>query len=151
MLQFNHSQQTNTNAVYPNVTASLGTTEVLLKFTETYDQSTTDNIIADVINTVGGGNPWVVFQLTGSSVPTPSGQYDVEIWQFTGIPGGLGIWSEQNTLWAATNATWNSGPGGYQKDVLLSTERAYVSGSNETSITQYLSPNQNGTYTTYNG
>ena len=34
---------------------------------------------------------------------------------------------------------------------LLYSDRAYVSGSNEVSITQYLSPNENGTYTTYNG
>jgi hypothetical protein len=36
-------------------------------------------------------------------------------------------------------------------DELIYSDRAFISGSNEDSITQYVSPNENGTYTTYNG
>jgi acetyltransferase-like isoleucine patch superfamily enzyme len=45
MLQFNHSAPVNSNAVYPNVTASAGTTNVLLDFTQSYDLSTKGDVI----------------------------------------------------------------------------------------------------------
>jgi hypothetical protein len=36
-------------------------------------------------------------------------------------------------------------------NVLLYSDRAYISGSNESNIKQYVSPDENGTYITYNG
>lgn len=149
MLQFNHSQQTNTNAVYPDITASLGTTQVALDFTQTYDKSTLSNVIADVINTVGPTNPWLVLQVTGSSVPTNTGQYNVDIYEFTPAIA-LGKWIDQNTIWDLTATKWDGSGGAIIKGNLLSTERAFVSGSNEYTITQYLSPTNGGTYSTYN-
>lgn len=149
MLQLNHSQAINTNAVYPDITASAGTTQVLLDFTQSYDYSTKANVIATLANTVGPNNPWLVIQLTGSSVPTASGQYDVNIWEFTQT-SGLSTWIAQNTLFGSTNQTWNTGPGGYVRGALLSTERAFVSGSNGVSTTTYLLPSNGGKYTTYN-
>ena len=148
MLQFNHSAPINSNAVYPNFTASVGTNQVLLDFTQSYDLSTKENVVATMINTVGPSNPWLVFQVTGSSVPTASGQYNVNIWQFQQATT-LGTWSTQNTLWANTNNTWIGG-GAFIKTNLLSTERAFVSGSNGYDITQYLVPANGGKYTTYN-
>ena len=145
MLQFDRSLTTNSNAVYPNVTASVGTTKLLLDFTQSYDESTTANVEATLINTVGPLNEWLVFQLTGSLVPTASGQYNVAIWSATQA-SILGTWSTQATLWANTNNTWN-GAGGLTKVDLLSTERAFVSGSNEVTITQYLSPTSSRYYT----
>jgi hypothetical protein len=47
------------------------------------------------------------------------------------------------------DATW-AGGGAFVKTTLLSTERAFVSGSNEYNITQYLLPVDGGKYTTYN-
>jgi len=148
MLQFDRSLPTNSNAVYPTNTASLGTTQVLLEFTQSYDLSKTSNVVATLLNTVGPTNPWLIFQITGSSVPTASGQYNVDIWQFTQV-GISNTWINQNTLWVNTNSTW-AGSGAYVKTTLLSTDRAYISGSNEYSITQYLLPSDGGTYTTYN-
>ena len=145
MLQFDRSLNTNSNAVYPNVTASVGTTVLLLDFTQSYDESTTPNVEATLLNTVGPLNEWLVFQLTGSSVPTASGQYNVAIWSATQA-SILGTWGTQATIWANTNNTWN-GSGGFTKVDLLSTERAYVSGSNEYTITQYLSPTSSRYYT----
>ena len=98
MLQLNHSQATNTNAVYPDVLAPVGTTQVLLDFTQSINKNTTPNIIATLANTVSAANPWLVIQLTGSSVPTASGQYNVDIYTFT-QGGTLGIWGTQATLW----------------------------------------------------
>jgi len=145
MLQFNHSLNTNSNAVWPNITASVGTTVLLLDFTQSYDESTTKNVQATLLNTVGPLNEWLVFQVTGSSVPTASGQYNVDIYSAVQA-SNLGTWSTQATLWASTTALWN-GQGGFVKGTLLSTERAYVSGSNEITITQYLSPTSSRYYT----
>jgi hypothetical protein len=148
MLQLNHSQATNTNAVYPDVLAPAGTTQVLLDFTQSINKNTTSNIIATLANTVSAANPWLVIQLTGSSVPTASGQYNVNIYTFNQA-GNLGTWGTQATLWVATSNTWGGG-GAFVKGQLLSTERAYVSGSNEYSIVQYQLPTNGGYYYTYN-
>jgi hypothetical protein len=148
MLQLNHSQATNTNAVYPDVLAPVGTQQVLLDFTQSINKNITPNIIATLANTVSAANPWLVIQLTGSLVPSASGQYDVNIYTFT-QGGTLGTWITQNTLWASTNNTW-AGTGTFVKGTLLSTERAYVSGSNEYSITQYPVPVNGAYYYTYN-
>ena len=148
MLQLNVSSTTNSSAVYPDVTASLGTTQVLLEFTQSYDFSTKGNVIANLINTPSATNPWLVFQVSGSTLPTASGQYDVNIWQFTQAANLL-TWATQNTLWADTSNTWD-GSGAFVKTQLLSTDRAFISGSNQVSTTTYLLPANGGKYTTYN-
>jgi hypothetical protein len=147
MLQLNVSSATNSSAVYPDITASAGTTQVALDFTQSYDFSTKADVIATLINIPGPTNPWLVFQVTGSSLPTASGQYNVEIYQFTQV--SLGTWQAQATLWNATANTWNGG-GNIIKGTKLSTERAFISGSNGVDTTTYLLPTNGGTYTTYN-
>jgi hypothetical protein len=148
MLQLNVSSATNSSAVYPDITASLGTTQVLLDFTQSYDYSTKANVVATLINSPGPLNPWLVFQVTGSTLPTASGQYNVNIWEFSQA-STLGTWGTQATLWVNTNNTWG-GAGSFVKTILLSTERAFISGSNEVSTTTYLLPTNGGTYSTYN-
>ena len=147
MLQFDKSISTNSNAVYPEVTASIGTTQLILDFTQSYDKSTTSGVIANLINTVGPLNPWLVFQISGSSVPSPSGQYNVSIYEKTGSIAYT--WIAANITWTAANFEWISGSSNAYGN-LLSTERAFVSGSNGYNIIQYLSPTNGGTYTTYN-
>lgn len=170
MLQFNHSAPVNSNAAYPNITASLGTTGLYLDFTQSYDFSTKGNVFATMINTVSPLNEWLVFQTTGSSVPTASGQYNVDIYQANYT--ALLTWGTQNTRWIDTSLLWSQNTGGYVKGRLLTSERAFISGSNGYDITQYLlpvsttpivyglptssaviqylSPVNGGTYTTYN-
>jgi hypothetical protein len=148
MLQLNVSSTSNSSAVYPDVTASAGTTQVLLEFTQSYDYSTKGNVIATLINAPGPTNPWLVFQVSGSTLPTASGQYNVNIWQFTQAANLL-TWATQNTLWGSTDNLW-SGGGSYIKTVLLSTDRAFISGSNQVPTYTYLSPTDGGTYHTYN-
>jgi hypothetical protein len=151
MLQLTVSSTANSSAVYPNVTASLGTTQVLLEFTQSYDYSTKGDIVATLINTPNPLNNWLVFQVSGSTLPTASGQYDVNIYQFTTTSGSLGTWATQATQWTLTNQLWSGGSGSaFVKTQLLSTERAFISGSNGVSTTTYLSPTDGGTYTTYN-
>ena len=170
MLQFNHSAPVNSNAAYPNITASLGTTNLFLDFTQSYDFSTKGNVFANMINTVSPLNEWLVFQITGSFVPTASGQYNVDIYQANYQAASM-TWGTQNTLWGNTSLLWSGTPG-YTKGIFLTSERAFVSGSNGYDITQYLlpvsttpiqynlptsstviqylSPINGGTYTTYN-
>ena len=148
MLQLNVSSTANSSAVYPDITASAGTTQVALDFTQSYDFSTKANVIATLINTPNPLNNWLVFQVSGSTLPTASGQYDVNIYQFTGAPELL-TWATQNTLWNATAQTWDSS-NDFVKTQLLSTDRAFISGSNGVSTTTYLSPTDGGTYSTYN-
>jgi len=148
MLQFDKSINTNSNAIYPTVTASIGTTSVVLDFTQTYDKSKTENVVATLLNIVGPANEWLIFQITGSDVPAPTGQYDVDIYEY--IQTSLGTWGTQATLWSQTSLEWDGDGGSIQKTVLLSSDRAWVSGSNGYEITQYLSPVDGGTYTTYN-
>jgi hypothetical protein len=109
------------------------------------------NSLYCLINTPSLTNPWLVFQVSCSTLPTASGQYDVNIWQFTASTSSLGTWSTQATQWTLTNELWSGSTGSaYTKTTLLSTERAFVSGSNQVSTTTYLSPSDGGTYTTYN-
>lgn len=149
MLQLNVSSATNSSAVYPDITASAGTTQVALDFTQSYDFSTKANVIATLINTPSATNPWLVFQVTGSTLPTASGQYNVDIYQFTPV-STLGTWQAQATLWNATANFWNGAGGAIVKTTKLSTERAFISGSNGVDTTTYLLPTNGGTYTTYN-
>ena len=145
MLQFDRSYTINSNATYPNITASAGSTNIILDFTQSYDESTTANIVADLINSVGPSNEWLVFQLSSSFVPTASGQYNVDIYEATQTTT-LSTWQAQATLWNATANTWN-GAGGFAKGAYLTSDRAFVSGSNEVNITQYLSPTSSRYYT----
>ena len=148
MLQFNKSQITNTNAVWPDVdiTSSIGL-QVVLEFTQSYDESVTLTE-ADIINNPGiNGQQYIIFQISGSNVPTPSGQYTVNVWEGDIQPF---IWGQVAITWGDIQAKWNDTEA-VSKTKLLSTERAYVSGSNEQTIIQYVSPDENGTYTTYNG
>jgi len=151
MLQLNVSSTANSSAVYPDVTASLGTTQVILEFTQSYDYSKKGDVVATLINAPSLTNPWLVFQVSGSTLPTASGQYDVNIWQFTSTSSSLGTWATQATQWVLTNILWSGGSGSaFTKTQLLSTERAFVSGSNSQTQYTYLSPTDGGTYTTYN-
>jgi hypothetical protein len=149
MLQLNVSSTTNSSAVYPDVTASLGTTQVLLEFTQSYDFSTKGDVIATLINTVGPTNPWLVFQVSGSTLPTASGQYNVNIWEFANVGTGSVIWSAATSSWSDISLKWG-GTGVITKTNLLSTDRAFISGSNSQPTTTYLLPANGGKYTTYN-
>jgi len=97
-------------------------------------------------------NNWMLIQNTGSIVPTPSGQYDVAVYTASSSFDPL-LWSEVTDTWTAISNTWAELTSSEVVSLvdLIYSDRAYISGSNESSITTYVSPNENGTYTTYNG
>ena len=149
MLQFNKSEATNKNAVYlDTVNTGSGYYDSLLAvYSQSFDNS---NGVFEItpLSVPNQYRNWLVFENTGSDVPSPSGQYTVEV-RIGDIVSA--IWGEFAPTWTATSDTWSGVEGGVTIGDLLYSDRAYISGSNETSITQYLSPNENGTYTTYNG
>ncbi len=74
-------------------------------------------------------------------------QYDFDIYTNDFVAA---VWNQVATAWDSYDEIWNDA-GDEQPVDLLYSDRAWVSGSNESSITTYISANENGTYTTYNG
>ena len=148
MLQFNKSQATNTNAVYiDTVNTSSGYYDTLtIVYSQSWDNS---NGTFDVTTTSAPNqyNNWLAFTNTGSVVPSYTGQYDVGVWIKQEVAA---IWNQVAVAWNAYNETWDAA-GDTIPVTLLYSDRAWISGSNESSITQYVSADENGTYTTYNG
>jgi len=147
MLQFNYSETTNTLEVYldPNYTGSYD--ELILDFTQSYDMSTTV-VEGTPLSTTNQYRNWLTFTVSGSTLPTPSGQYDVKLYE--GTKEEELKWNDAGFTWNLADITWDQGSVLLRRTFLYE-DRAYVSGSNESSITQYVSPDENGTYTTYNG
>jgi len=148
MLQFNKSLATNTNAVYLDTvnTGSGYYNDLVVAYSQSYDQSN-GTFEVSLYSSPTQYNNWLVFQNSGSSVPVPTGQYDVQL--FTGLFTEA-IWNQVATAWDSYDEVWDTA-GYLVPDTLLYSDRAWVSGSNNSSITQYVSPNENGTYITYNG
>ena len=147
MLQFDKSQTTNTNAAYIEALPSGSYTELVIEVTQSYDRSTSA-FEGQILSKPTQYNNWILFANSGSDVPAPSGQYDVNI--FTGIIDNDLQWDEAAFLWNQANFKWSDSQAVFKSEFLYS-DRAYISGSNESNITQYVSADENGTYTTYNG
>ena len=148
MLQFNKSLATNTNAVYLDTvnTGSGYYNDLVVAYSQSYDQSN-GTFEVSLYSSPTQYNNWLVFQNSGSLTPIPTGQYDVQL--FTGLFTDA-IWNQVATAWDSYDEVWDTA-GYLSPDTLLYSDRAWVSGSNNSSITQYVSPNENGTYITYNG
>jgi len=151
MLQFNKSETTNTNAVWiETVNTGSGYYDSLaLIYSQSYDNSNGQFDLTTTSSPNAYRN-WLIISNSGSLVPSYSGQYDVEIWTITGVEDA--VWEEVAVAWASFDTTWanaQQSSGGLGNKIYE--DRAFVSGSNESSITQYVSPDENGTYITYNG
>ena len=153
MLQFNKSLATNTNALYlDTVNTGSGYYDSLrVAYSQSYDQSSgTFEVTATSIP--NQYRNYLIIQNDGSVVPTPSGQYNIEVYTVTGSIVEA-VWGQWNKTWTATSQTWGdiSGEGGITLVDLIYSDRAWISGSNESSITTYVSSNEDARYTTYNG
>ena len=148
MLQFNKSLDTNTNAAYIDTvnTASGYYDSLTIVYSQSMDNSNgTFNVTT--VSSPTRYNNWLIIQNSGSVVPVPSGQYDISIYTKEEIAA---TWDLVNVAWDSYTPTWDDA-GIVLPLTLLYSDRAYISGSNESSIVQYISPDENGTYTTYNG
>ena len=144
MLQLNKSQVINTIAIYPNELIPSGS-DIILEFTQSYSNTETGSIIANVISNPQNTS-WIVAQFSGSLLPSASGQYDFDV--FEAVPGAAYVWNLANVQWQLAQGTWDDSP---TKGDLISEERAIISGSDVTPITEYVSPNENARYTVYLG
>lgn len=145
MFQLSKGQPVNTIAFYPNelTTGSV----VLLEFTQSYSNTVTGSFQANVISNAVD-TPYVIAQFSGSLLPSASGQYDFKIFDFT--TGSALIWNLANTQWQLTNTAWDAAASSVIGDQ-ISADRAIISGSDVTPITEYLSPNENARYKVYLG
>ena len=148
MLQFNKSLTTNTNALYIETvnTGSGYYSDLVAIYSQSYDNSN-GTFRLTTTSTPTQYNNWLIIQNTGSLVPSYTGQYDVDIYTNVEIPA---VWNQVATAWDSYNEIWSDAGEEGPVDLIYS-DRAYVSGSNDSSITQYVSSNENGTYITYNG
>lgn len=149
MLQFKRGEET-TNAAYIEVfnTQSGYYDDLAIAFSQSYDNS---NGVFDITATSlpTQYRHWLVFTTSASVAPTASGQYDIEIYRKSAASEGR--WGFVTASWALVEGKWATFGEGTIFGSPIYSDRAYVSGSNESNITQYVSPDENGTYTTYNG
>ena len=145
MFQLSKGQAVNTIAFYPNelTTGSV----VLLEFTQSYSNTVTGSFSASVISNVAD-TPYIIAQFSCSSLPSASGQYNFRIFNFT--TASALIWNTTNIQWQLANTTWNAAGVSTIGDQ-ISADRAIISGSDVTPITEYLSPNENARYKVYLG
>lgn len=148
MLQFNKSLGTNTNAAYlETVNTGSGYYDSLVAvYSQSYDNSN-GTFRLDTVSAPTQYKNWLVFSNTGSLVPDYTGQYDISIYTNAFVAA---IWNQVATPWDSFDEIWDTA-GEEQPVDLLYSDRAWISGSNNVSITTYVSPNENGTYITYNG
>jgi hypothetical protein len=144
MLQLNKSEAINTITFYPNELVPSGS-DIILEFTQSYSKTVTGSILADVISNPQNTS-WVIAQFSGSQLPSASGQYDFNI--FEALAAQSLVWNTTNIQWQLANVGWDGAP---TKGDLISQERAIISGSDVTPITEYVSPNENARYTVYLG
>lgn len=145
MLQLSKNQPTNTIAFYPNVLPTAGN-GLYVEYTQSYNKNSgsfSGTILSNPQNT-----PWVVAQISGSVLPSASGQYVFNSYEL--ILSGSAIWNLYIVQWQAATDTWDNA-GGQSLGDLISIDRAWISGSDVEPITQYLSPNEDAYYTTYLG
>jgi hypothetical protein len=148
MLQFDKSKTTNSNAAYIDTvnTSSSYYDSLILTYSQSLDNSN-GTMEVTTVSSPTQYTHWLIFQNSGSQVPSPSGQYNIDLFTGTLIPA---IWNQVNVAWDSYNEFWDNA-GILEPNVLIYSDRAYVSGSNESNIKQYVSPDENGTYITYNG
>lgn len=150
MLQFNRNNATNKNAIYiETFNSSSGFYNSLVAvYSQSYDLS---NGTFDLTTTSAPTTfrHWLVFNVSGSLIPSASGQYDISI--FERGEGAEGTWGLTTDVWSTTTEKWATFGDGGPIGVAIYEDRAYIVGTNEDSIKQYLSPNENGSYITYNG
>ena len=145
MLQLNKSEAVNTIAFYPNELTT--GSSILLEFTQSYSNTVTGSFPVDVISDPQT-TPYIIAQFSGSLLPSASGQYDFKIFDFT--PASGLVWNTTNIQWQLANTIWNAGTPAVIGDQ-ISVERAIISGSDVTPITEYVSPNENARYKVYLG
>ena len=118
-----------------------------LSYSQDLDRSS-GSIDLTLLNTPDLVTPRLVFSLANNKVPQFSGYYTVTLKE--NLTEDVRTWGAEAIEWQAADFTWAS-----STDVVssrqLDVDRAWVSGSDQPSFTQYVSADEDGTYTTYHG
>ena len=142
MIQLNKSAEEQLVAFYPDVEVSASVSTLRFDYTQDYDESS-GSFDGELLSK----KQWLVASVSGSVVPANTGQYTLDIYEI--IEGASQVWNLSEEVFSLSDTVWNEGTANILGQ-LLATERAYISGSNGSSLTTYNSPNQNGAYITYN-
>ena len=141
-----------TIAVWPDVEPSFGSLASasfdLVLVNDLGQQSTTVDLTLQNIPT--SVVPRLVFSLDKAQLPSYTGNYTITVRETLGsVPF---IWGSTSVDWIDIQARWSDANlGGIGSERVLDTDRAWVSGSDVPSFTQYSSPDENGAYNIYHG
>jgi hypothetical protein len=151
MLNLTTNQATGSVWIYPD-SASIYFNDPNVVYTGTAVQDldlSSGSFEMQLINTPSSLNPGLVLQVySGSGVPENTGQYT-----FTLAEAAIG----EHFKWGTTHITWSdfhylwSNAKAESPQRVLATDRLYINGTNTPQFTDYISPNENGAFTTYNG
>lgn len=148
MLKFTTTQPTGSFGVYPDsasIYAKNDKVQYELELIQDMDGSSLGRKVVYRINTPTDYDPRLVFQAYSGSIPANTGQYTSYVYERE----VSGTWSEVSNTWMAEIRTFSE-IGGTAAPRLIDTDRAYVQGTNDETITRYDQPASDN-YTTYNG
>jgi hypothetical protein len=145
MINLSTSQNINTFLIYPETGSSfVSSSGFQLELTHDYNQVSSSVEITPISRPNRLTNQ-IVFQVSGSLLPIYSGQYTATLKEGTRIRPQ---WGTTNVKFGELHIRWSQNI--ISGSVALSTERAYIDGSDTTTFITYTSPNENGAYITYN-
>lgn len=137
MLQFQYSGS-GTKTVAQFLDERYDETQVRYQFTSSYSGQRTQldaDVTSNTTNNVLGG--WLLLESLNNLIPSSSGQYDLNIYKVT-RPVANPEWIYAQDTWIQENEKWASYSGsGVIIGDLLTTNRAFVSGSDYDPIYKY--------------
>ncbi len=93
-------------------------------------------------------NGWIIFNISGSNVPTQSGHYEANI--YDRISGSIITWATATDIWNTISQVWSEYSSDESAGELLATERVFVTGSDYDQQYKYEN-NELAYYSVYNG
>lgn len=166
MLYFRNSGSVQSMTIWPEVSASLALQPsggLDLRLIQDYDQSETI-VPVTLLNTPNRNNPRLVFSVPVDRVPEYKGLYTVYLREYiTERPK----WGTTNVKWTDADWKWSDSEVVFEYKVIdqdrgevqgldtqeilqyLVSSSEYIYGSGVESISEYISPDETGAYTTY--
>ena len=93
-------------------------------------------------------NGWILFNISGSDVPTNSGHYEANI--YNRITGSAITWETATDIWNTIQQQWDEYSSAESAGELLATERVFVTGSDYDEQYKYEN-NELAFFNVYNG
>lgn len=152
MINLYSAHPTSSFVMYPDVSfVESSSNSYRLQLTQSYDLSSASVSPVKRLNSGVPNNESsiLIFEgYSGSGMPSFDGQYTakLELLNVSDRP----VWGTAHYLFGSYHRQWgNAGVSG-STGTILAEDRAYVHGTNLQAITTYISPNEKGSYTTYN-